>query len=78
MAEGPAQVVLAETPAASAMETPPASYLLAAVLPPSMGPPPFGDGNVPVALGDPPVASSFNGATAFRRWKLAIEGTSLE
>ena len=36
---------------------------------PSMGPPPFGDGNSqyrPVGTGPCP---SFNGATAFRRWK---------
>ena len=36
---------------------------------PSMGPPPFGDGNLglpwPSAWGTP----AFNGATAFRRWK---------
>ena len=43
------------------------------ILQPSMGPPPFGDGNWRAILaignhatGEPP----FNGATAFRRWKL--------
>ena len=34
-----------------------------------MGPPPFGDGNVVSALPRPLRDSSFNGATAFRRWK---------
>ena len=36
---------------------------------PSMGPPPFGDGNA-VLAGPPPLRRpAFNGATAFRRWK---------
>ena len=36
---------------------------------PSMGPPPFGDGNWPPTGYPPYAAAAFNGATAFRRWK---------
>ena len=36
---------------------------------PSMGPPPFGDGNMYGSDVYIPVISTFNGATAFRRWK---------
>ena len=35
-----------------------------------MGPPPFGDGNRKWRRHTPPCKTSFNGATAFRRWKL--------
>ncbi len=35
----------------------------------SMEPPPFGDGNDVPMPGTPPCQPSFNGATAFRRWK---------
>ena len=35
-----------------------------------MGPPPFGGGNLTGRAGQVPDARSFNGATAFRRWKL--------
>ena len=35
----------------------------------SMGPPPFGDGNTCLWRHRGPVGWSFNGATAFRRWK---------
>ena len=38
---------------------------------PSMGPPPFGDGNSPRPPSTACRRSPFNGATAFRRWKLA-------
>ena len=37
----------------------------------SMGPPPFGGGNVVDRLLGLPRVSGFNGATAFRRWKPA-------
>ena len=36
----------------------------------SMGPPPFGDGNGQYRRGVSCLSSRFNGATAFRRWKL--------
>ena len=35
----------------------------------SMGPPPFGDGDGTAASGPGTLTSSFNGATAFRRWR---------
>ena len=43
---------------------------------PSMGPPPFGDGNQRCGQGDGG-APAFNGATAFRRWKLSKWGHRL-
>ena len=42
------------------------------VVQPSMGPPPFGDGNSPEAARVAALMAAFNGATAFRRWKLVI------
>ena len=36
---------------------------------PSMGPPPFGDGNYAGEVKMIALSDAFNGATAFRRWK---------
>ena len=38
---------------------------------PSMGPPPFSDGNTGWIAHPTPPTRSFNGATAFQRWKLS-------
>ena len=43
---------------------------------PSMGPPPFSDGNNEISIDGLGVPTSFNGATAFQRWKLAGKGES--
>ena len=42
-------------------------------VPASMGPPPFGDGKLSMALKKIISPMSFNGATAFRRWKVILE-----
>ena len=56
----------------SAMETNPLARVSVIVLVPSMGPPPFGDGNRPGPLRSSSPPRSFNGATAFRRWKRLV------
>ena len=53
----------------SAMETATALGIWTPVRFPSMGPPPFGDGNWRVRWGYGGKKRTFNGATAFRRWK---------
>ena len=53
----------------SAMETGRGRLLLPGLGPASMGPPPFGDGNRSPSRSTPSSQRSFNGATAFRRWK---------
>ena len=42
-----------------------------------MGPPPFGDGKIAEILPKASPMPSFNGATAFRRWKAPMMGTRL-
>ena len=53
----------------SAMETLPALHRRPVFQGASMGPPPFGDGNLPPSRPQPRIPTRFNGATAFRRWK---------
>ncbi len=55
----------------SAMETGEVGFLPVFLTVASMGPPPFGDGNATSRIQISFKPSSFNGATAFRRWKPA-------
>ena len=59
----------------SAMETLGQHLLRCLVIGASMGPPPFGDGNGPMRSPHPVSLPGFNGATAFRRWKLRNAGS---
>ena len=54
----------------SAMETPASRKRSAPRHSASMGPPPFGDGNRTIPTTRRTATTGFNGATAFRRWKL--------
>ena len=45
--------------------------------PPSMEPPPFGAGNLSPASFDINGVTTFNGATAFRRWKRPLSGATI-
>ena len=56
----------------SAMESGLRGPALPSILIASMGPPPFGDGKLAPALPPAAPAPRFNGATAFRRWKVAV------
>ena len=58
----------------SAMETRADGVLRCQICGPSMGPPPFGDGNWAANGGVIYPIDPFNGATAFRRWKLGRVG----
>ena len=60
----------------SAMETALAGQVKLAELVASMGPPPFGDGNSGQRPRPSRSTTRFNGATAFRRWKLWATATS--
>ena len=57
----------------SAMETTRNAWNKSRSTMPSMGPPPFGDGNTTVGYSGRPSSGTFNGATAFRRWKPVLQ-----